>query len=781
MKEAWVRGRNVFRCSPHISMVTALQTTLPFDRSSIRAFASAMAFDEERFHSFAHTHHTIMVQTGIEGYVRSQAHTVNTSVASDSRRRSLPLSAPSSPTDDLDDLKSLLARSGPLDLSNDEAQTLARALTGAGPLRAVALAVFARFLAPSPTSTTRSSVQETVESFLSGSDSAELVQGLTTLSAILQVAPQVAASLLAQDSLRSRLEDTVELISKPVGKGKGKQDEETLALVELLSLAAGLAGMRGLVRKSAAAWLESLLGSPSEVSPSGKLRYQALAGCAVVKLRLGKDEAPTTGLPTSPAPPEPTAWSLDDLARLATRIALKTVSSPTADPDDDALLPSLESLAYLTLTPSPSIKSIATDATFLSAIFGLAGRTKESQASGARDYAIATLLDHLTAFPPPLDAKSEAAQVERLKRFASGGGADVDGRTAVRSETTSDVEARIVRLVQHDTSPIPTIRQLCTSPSVQTRRLAARILHSFVTPRKLRGQLLQAGVARLLLSLIRHLPMPFSPAEDTPAIQSLAKLLITANPLLVFGPTASSPLLLEASTALTLPLGAPAAAFEGVNLLPRFESVMALTNIASLDPSLTETLARLKLRDRPDTLLLTAVEELLLSQNTMLRRAATELVCNLVASDAGIEYFEPTSVSSDPDTSKPPSPRLHVLLALASSPDTPTRLAASGALTSLVYSPKIVVALCSHAKWVEMLVALVEDEEPGVRHRMYEVWRVIGEMAGQVGDEKEKQRVLKGLKEGKVRDELKRAAKRERVVELKGVVQAAVDAVKNVE
>jgi hypothetical protein len=58
---------------------------------------------------------------------------------------------------------------------------------------------------------------------------------------------------------------------------------------------------------------------------------------------------------------------------------------------------------------------------------------------------------------------------------------------------------------------------------------------------------------------------------------------------------------------------------------------------------------------------------------------------------------------------------------------------------------------------------------------------VIGEMAGQIGDEKEKQRVLKGLKEGKVRDELKRAAKRERVVELKGVVQAAVDAVKNVE
>ncbi|KAK4334168.1 Proteophosphoglycan 5, partial [Rhodotorula toruloides] len=692
--------------------------------------------------------------------------------------------APSSPPGEVDDLKALLARSGPLDLDRSDVQKLARALADEGPSRAVALAVLARFLAPSPTSTTRSSVQDTVESLLSGSDSTELVQGLVTLSAVLQVAPQLAASLLAQDSLRSRLEDAVELVSRPVGKGKGKQDEETLALVELLSLAAGHAGMRGLVRKSAAVWLESLLGSPRENKPSGNLRCKAMAGCAVVKLRLGKDEASTTGLPTAPVPPDSTSsvWSLDDLAQLATRLAIAGVSTPPADPDDEVLLPSLESLAYLTLTPSPSIKATASDSAFLSAILGLVTRTKESsQSSPARDYAVATLLDHLTAFPPPLDAKSEAAQVERLKRFTSGGGGAANGQDSVRLETTSDVEARIARLVQRDPSPIPTVRHLCTSPSLQTRRLAARVLHSFVTPQKLRGQLLQAGAARLLLSLVRSIPTPFSPADDTPAVQGLAKLLITANPLLVFGPTASSPLLLEATTALTLPLGAPAVAYEGIGLLPRFESIMALTNIAALDPSLTETLARLKLRDRPDTLLLAAIEELLLSQNTMLRRAATELICNLVASDAGIDYFEPTSASSESDSSKPPSPRLHVLLALASSPDVPTRLAATGAFTSLVYSPKIVVALCSHAKWVEMLVALLEDDEPGVRHRVYEVWRVIGEMAGQLGDEKEKERVRKGLKEGKVREELERAAQREQVIELKEAVRAAVDTVRSAE
>ncbi|GAA5916122.1 uncharacterized protein JCM6883_001739 [Sporobolomyces salmoneus] len=84
---------------------------------------------------------------------------------------------------------------------------------------------------------------------------------------------------------------------------------------------------------------------------------------------------------------------------------------------------------------------------------------------------------------------------------------------------------------------------------------------------------------------------------------------------------------------------------------------MALTNIASLDPELTDKIARLSLRDRPATSLLNVLEELLLSQNVMVRRAASELVCNLVGSEAGISHFEPTTSSSS---------RLHILLALSS-------------------------------------------------------------------------------------------------------------------
>ncbi|GJN89895.1 hypothetical protein Rhopal_002884-T1 [Rhodotorula paludigena] len=671
--------------------------------------------------------------------------------------------APSS-SSSVDELKAMLSRPSPLDLTCDDLDKLLSALKTTNEQRTLALAVFARFFSPSPTSTTRSALQDALESRLSGSDSAELVEGLSALSGVLQVAPAVAASLLQLDSLRSRLEEAVELISRPVGKGKAKQDDERLALVELLSLAAGQPSMRGLVRSSAGDWLEGLLGSPSdEAAGAGtEAKRTALAGVAVVKLRLGKEEPSTTGLPTADTGGSPSRWTLEDLARLFVRLVASRKDVALAE---DVLLPCLEALAYLTLAPSPPVKKIATDSSFLATLFSLAPKTATAPtvSDSARDYAVATLLDHLAVFPSPA-AQGDAAQVERLKRFAAAAAQKGDAESPAQPETGESVAARVGLLVRHDPSPIPT-----------TRRLAARILHSFVTPQSLRGELLQAGVARLFLSLIRQLPAPFSPAHDTPAVQGLAKLCITANPLLIFGGSPSAPLLLEATSALTLPLAVSASSDGGpASLLATFESLMALTNAASLDPALTEQLTRLELRDRPSSAnkLLDVVSELLLSSNTMVRRAATELVCNLAASDAGIADFEPPQ-AAPLNGPKPPSAKLHVVLALASSPDEPTRLAASGALTSLVYSPRIALALCAFAKWREMLLVLCRDDVPGVRHRVYEVWRVLAEVVEQLPDAKERESARKGIEDGKVRAALETAAQAEKVVELRRLLDVA--------
>ncbi|GAA5917602.1 uncharacterized protein JCM6883_003068, partial [Sporobolomyces salmoneus] len=372
-------------------------------------------------------------------------------------------------------------------------------------------------------------------------------------------------------------------------KGKSKQTKEEAALVELLSLASGQPGMRELVANEAGEWLEGLLERRGE----GMGRMRAMAGVGIVKLRLGKKESTmTTGLPPSPAQPErPTRWSLEDIATLFVDLVVKTKQE---EEDEKTLLSCLEGLAYLTLTPSRELKRISSRPQFLTRLFTLDGKKARS---APRDFAVATLLDHLTRFPSPEDAQSDAAQVERLKRFASAGRKAKD---VAERESTEDITARVSLIVQHTPSPIPLIRLFCLSPSLQTRRLAGSILHSFVTPQPLRGQLLQSGVARLLLSLIRNIPTPFSVNHDLSPVQALSKLLITANPLLVFGPTPSSPLLLEATTALTLPFNT----LSQTPLLAIFESLMALTNIASLDPELTDKIARLSLRDRPATSLL---------------------------------------------------------------------------------------------------------------------------------------------------------------------------------
>lgn len=602
------------------------------------------------------------------------------------------------------------------------------------------------------------------------------------MSALLQVSPQFVNQLLLDkedESLRLILRDTLEHISRPIkskgGKGKEKEKEEQKALVELLSVASGQIGMRKLVKENAGEWLESLLGE------NGDSEVKVMAAVGIVKLRLGKKESDsTTGLPRKDEEEDkPSKWSLEDLAKLFVDLVVEEKDKATKG-NDRVLVSSLEGLAYLTLTPSPEIKRIASQSSFLDVVFSFASAsttTKSSQPpkspNAARDYAIATLLHHLTKFPTPEDAQSEAAQVERLKRFASAGGGGGKNTNLAPSESVEQVVSRVISIVKHSTSPIPTVRLLYLSPSLQTRRLAGQILHSFVTPQTLRGHLLQSGVARFLLTLIRNIPTPFDPTLDLAPVQALSKLFITSNPLLIFGPTPSSPLLFEASQAITLPLGVSSSS--SVPLLAIFESLMALTNIASLSPELTDRLTRLlTLRDRTSSSnqLLNAVEELLVNENKMVRRAAIELICNLVASEKGIEYFEPSTQTSTSTN------RLHLLLALASSEDVPTRLAATGALTSLVCSKRISRSLATKERYVELMLGGLEDDAPGVRHRVYEVWRGIGEVLGEVEEGEEKVRVRERLGKGNVVKELENAREREDVVELRESIEGAIEGIK---
>jgi len=72
------------------------------------------------------------------------------------------------------------------------------------------------------------------------------------------------------------------------------------------------------------------------------------------------------------------------------------------------------------------------------------------------------------------------------------------------------------------------------------------------------------------------------------------------------------------------------------------------------------------------------------------------------------------------------------------------------------------------------LLGVLEDEEDGVRHRAYEVWRGIGEVLGEL-EEGEKGKVREGLRKGNVLRGLEKAGEREDVVELRESIEGAIE------
>lgn len=580
-------------------------------------------------------------------------------------------------------------------------------------IHSLALAILSRTLtSPAPLVP---ALESLLDSRLS-STQADRTEALVALGAVLQVAPSLGVSLLI-GGLRKSLEKAVGIATSPFSSADGEAErvEEKLALVGLLALAAGQSGVRAMVRAAAGEWLESVL-------ETGDARIKAMAGVAVVKLRMGK-ERPEEGGAAPGAEAPKSRWTLDDLSKLCAELVVAAAPAGASEVSDEAIvLPSLEALAYLSLSPSPAFKHLTTTS-FLSSFLSL------SPASPPLAYAIASLLHNLTTYPAP----PSSADLARLKAFAS-------ATPLPTPEDPATTTSRISLLLSIPPTPLPTLRALVLS-SPPTRLLASKILLSFLTHPPHRPSLLQAGAHKLLLRVIRTTPFPGS----IDGIQALAKVLITTNPALVLDDAAME----DAVRALALPLPGE------TGLLIKFECLMALTNVASVKEEWADSIAGLVIpfdttvefgegvAEKEGKPLLVAIEELMLSSNTLVRRAATELICNLVSCETGATYFEPTTPSTP--TSTEPSSHLHLLVALSSSPDPPTRLAASGALASLSLSPSNAASLF-YPRGMEIILALLEEDEElspeervGLRARGYEILRLVGkESAGKKGEVRER-------------------------------------------
>ena len=137
----------------------------------------------------------------------------------------------------------------------------------------------------------------------------------------------------------------------------------------------------------------------------------------------------------------------------------------------------------------------------------------------------------------------------------------------------------------------------------------------------------------------------------------------------------------------------------GEDGLCQFEALLALTNLASTG---------LEVRSRIlQASGLKSIESLLFSDTNLVRRAATELLCNMMYEERVFERYV------DPEHTQ----RLKLVVALADVEDFETRRAASGILAILSCTKQGCKAMGVHDRFSQVLKEMVKDSNSEILHR----------------------------------------------------------------
>lgn len=357
------------------------------------------------------------------------------------------------------------------------------------------------------------------------------------------------------------------------------------------------------------------------------------------------------------------------------------------DDDNHDTHHSIEGLAYASLQPSVREDLARNKA----ALAKLVKTLSDAQAKSPLTYGALTILVNLTRYQPALS--EEQKKMHQLKAYANAAAPKTQPDPLVDDKHVAE---RCKLVFDAGVTPVLVSRSKFVSPA--SLALIVSIIYSLSVTPSLRGQLAQQGAVKLLLSAWHALPESDTAARRT-AAQALARILISTNPALVFGGSRSHPQSSAIRPLLSILPPDPAA--DTRDLLPTFESLMALTNLASTDD--TDTRRAVVRTAWPH------VEEQLLSSNALVSKAAAELVCNLVQSPEGMALYA--------DGSPAAGNRLHVLLALADAEGEGTRSAAGGALAALTGHPDVVRAIVGRDRGVEIVLGMCGEESEDMRHR----------------------------------------------------------------
>jgi len=512
----------------------------------------------------------------------------------------------------------------------------------------------------------------------------DLILAFSVAAAVFPILPPVAASLFLTEGF-------VQSLALLLGKDT-KGGEVELAALELLSAACIDGDCREAIRSHCSEWLETIF-------RKGDDHRQVLAALILAKVRAVNSN--------SKAQKPLESQNLDEGEELVNRFTNMMERS-----DEISVQSSIEGLAFTSLRPKVKEK-LAKDKVFLKSLSTVL--SKESSSS-TLIFGGLTILVNLTRFQPILS--EEQKRISQLKAYANSLKTSsllpdpLDDEAHITERCTAVVEAGV----------IPVLVTCAKKVSSTALPLILDTLLALSKVPKCRGKIAQQGGLRLLLTTYSSVTgtTPSDIRARRTAAHALARILISVNPMLVFS-SSGQPQNTSAIRPLfsLLSLSEEESVSNGPrDLLPTFESLLALTNLASTpDATVADTIIRLAWP---------TIEELLLSNKTPIQRASVELVCNLMLSPSGVAKFA--------DGTPRAGQRMHILLALADVEDFATRRAAGGALAMLTEYDGAVLAILDRERGVEILLGLCgEDEEEEIVHRGVVCLRNVICASGEVG------------------------------------------------
>ncbi|KAI2622587.1 putative actin cytoskeleton organization protein [Xylaria nigripes] len=564
---------------------------------------------------------------------------------------------------------------------------------------------------------------------------------------IFPVAPAVTTEMFLSEGFLPSL--------SPLMRRRWKSRKVETACLEMLNVAASYSDCRPAIRKYCQEWLDEIATQNREELPgtvhaadpgvegveasSGSiaLRKHSRAVHNLAVLILAK----LTAVPVSPT--EQTTRHGEDRVQPVTtsieELSSKLTSMLLTDPDNSKKL-SVEGLAYATIKPTV-MEEVAHNDELLKTLVNI---LVDAPAKSALTFGCLSIFMNLTRYRPV--QSEEQKNMSQLKAYANAAGHQTTAPNPLSDD--DHVAGRCLRVFE--AGVVPVLVTHSRHGSSTSLSVIVSILFSLSVNTSLRGRLAQQGAVNLLIAAWSALPDTDDRAKRT-ASQALARILISTNPSLVFGGTRARPQ--NAAIRPLVSLLSPDPAADTRDLLPSFEALMALTNLASTDDDTRAMVIRVAFQE---------VEEQLYSSNHLVSKAATELICNLVQCVEGIALY----AADTPQAAN----RLHILLALTDAEDEATRSAAGGALASLTAYEEVVRGVLKRNRGVELVLGLCGEDKEDLRHRgVFIIFNLVS-IDGEVGS-----MARKAIREKNGLEILKTCAKKSRTAE---VVEVTVQSLK---